>query len=304
MKVWRNKITILFFLVSVINLIIFFYRDKFIYHKYATRSSLYSEDTLKWKKLVYDYSNQELIEGKKILDGLLNLNNKPTSSKVLEIGKLLYRRFHKQIGIPSASLSAGTILDQFKILDSSSSEHLWCGNFAAMLAFFCWSEGIPCRYIEIINPGDHHVVNECYLKETKEWVMSDITTNHLLLFNKNKDKFENLLNTRDSLTDPLQSFEAADDKIIVNSFQRDFYGKYFGEGNTINYYYRINNFELYKPTEKIRRYFLPTAWYEEVNKDPVSNFYFYLKQFFILLWLICLIFFLGQFIPFSKFKKV
>lgn len=300
MKVGRNRATILFSAITIINLAIFFCRDKFTYHKYATRSSLYSTDTLRWKKFIDDYSKQELIEAKIILDSLLDIENKSTSSKILEIGKLLYERFHKQLGKPSPLVSAATPLNQFKILDTSHSERLWCGNFAAIFVFFCWSEGIPCRFIEIINPGNHHVLSECYLSESKEWVLTDITTNHLLLFNRNRNKFENLLNVRDTLIDSLQSLQMEQGEIVTRPFMPGFYDKYFGRGNPIYYYYRINNFEVYKSGEKIKRYFLPITWYEEVNRTVSGNFLFYVKQFLILLWLFCLIFLARQFLTTHK----
>jgi hypothetical protein len=300
MKVGKNSATILFSAITIINLAIFFYRDKFTYHKYATRSSLYSTDTLRWKKFIDDYSKQELIEAKIILDSLLDIENKSTSSKILEIGKLLYQRFHKQLGKPSHLVSAATPLNQFKILDSSHSERLWCGNFAAIFVFFCWSEGIPCRFIEIVNPGNHHVLSECYLSESKEWALTDITTNHLLLFNRNRNKFENLLNVRDTLMDSLQSLQMEEGEIVTKPFIPGFYDTYFGHGNPIYYYYRINNFEVYKSGEKIKRYFLPITWYEEVNRKVSGNFLFYVKQSLILLWLFCLIFLARQFLSTDK----
>jgi hypothetical protein len=282
----RNATAILFSLVTVINFAILFYRDKFIYHKYATPSSLYSTDTLKWKKLVYDYPKKELADARIMLESLADLKNKPETAKILEIGKLLYQRFHDRRGRPLPFTASAPPLGQFKILSASDSMTLWCGDFAAMFVFFCWAEGIPCRFIEIINPGDHHVLNECYLRESKEWVLVDVTTNHLLLFNKNRNRFENLLNVRDALSDSLQSFQVDSNEIVTKPFVRNFYDRYFGNGNPIYYYYRINNFEVYKEGEKIKRYFLPVAWYEELNNAHATNFWFYVKEFFLLMWLI------------------
>src|SRR4030095_1458671 len=147
MKIGKNSATILFSVITIVNLVIFFYRDKSAYHKYATQSSLYSTDTLKWKRLIYDYPKQELIEAKIILDSLVDLKNKSTSSKILEIGKLLYEHFHKQKGKPSPFVATATPLNQFKILNSSDSERLWCGDFAAMFVFFLLvrRNSMPCH---------------------------------------------------------------------------------------------------------------------------------------------------------------
>jgi hypothetical protein len=282
----RNVATILFFVITTINLAIPLYKDKFIYHKFATQSSLYSADTLKWKKVIYDYPKQELIEAKAILDSLPDFKHKSSSSKILEIGKLFYQRFHNQIGKPSPFAAPASPLNQFKNASASDSTRLWCGDFASMFVFFCWAEGIPCRVIGIMNPGNHHVLNECYLKESNEWVLADVTTNHLLFFNKNRSRFENLLNVRDALLDSLQSFQLDGGEIVTTPFARGFYNRYFGNGKPLHYYYRINSSEIYKQGEKIKRYLLPVAWYEEIRGTHPSNFWFYVKQFFALLWLI------------------
>jgi hypothetical protein len=287
-KLTRNVATSLFFVLTIINLAIAFYKNKFIYHKYATPSSLYSADTLKWKNLVYDYPDQELIEAKRVLDSLSDFKNKSTSSKVLEIAKLFSQRFHDQIGKPSPFAPPVSPLNQFKNASASDSMRLWCGDFASMFAFFCWAEGIPCRVIGIMNPGNHHVLNECYLQESRQWVLADVTTNHLLFFNKSRNRFENLLNVRDSLLDSLQSFQLNGGEIVTTPFAGGFYNRYFGNGKPVHYYYRINSSEIYRPNEKIKRYFLPLVWYEEVSRTQPSNFWFYVKEFFVLLWLISL----------------
>ena len=135
-------------------------------------------------------------------------------------------------------------------------------------------------------------------------MLTDVTTNHLLFFNKNRNSFENLLNVKDALLDPLQSFQVEGREIVTRSFMPGFYDKYFGHENPIYYYYRINNFQISKNSEKIKRYFLPIVWYEEVNKTPMSNFRFYVKQFFIVLWFFCLIFLAKQFLATGKIKKL
>ena len=295
-KVVRNATTILFSVVTIINVVIFFYRDKFIYHKYATQSSLYSPDTLQWEKIVYNYPRQELGEAIIILDSLVDLKNKSTISKVLEIGQLLYKRFYRQRGIPSSELSRATPLNKFKILSNSDSAHLWCGDFASMFAFFCCAEGIPSRCIELINLGGHHILNECYVSETGEWVLTDLMYNQLLLWDKTKDRYENLLHLRDSMPSMLMSLQATDSSVISRPFLNGFYDRFFGNKNPIYYYYELNLSEVYKPTEKIKRYVLPFAWYEEVKQGTKGNFPFYCKQFFILLWLICFAFLLKKII--------
>lgn len=299
MKPGKNYSALLFLILSITNAVIFVYRDRFAYHTYATYSSLYSSDTAKWKKFVEDYPKSELTEANVTLERL-HLRDQPTSDKVEQIGRLLYDRFHKQLGFPSAQLAKASPLEQYKILLSSDTIKLWCGNFADMFAFFCWSEGIACRVIEIINPGDHHVLNECYLPETGEWSVTDLTSNNLLFLNPQKTRHPNLLSLRDSPETALLSIRSTDTSIVLHPFDANFYKEYFGNKNPIYYYYRINASKIYQPGEKIKRYFFPESWYEEVTTHPKSNLSFYIKQLFILLWLISSIVLITQFISFKS----
>jgi hypothetical protein len=289
MKARKKYIILAFCLITVVNCAIFFYKDDFAFHKIGTYTSLYSSDTSKWKKFINDYPKQELAQAKILLDSLLKIQDQPADHKIVEIGKLLYDRFSKRIEKPSVSLLNASPLNQFKILSSSDSVKLWCGNFAIMMAYFCWSEGIPSRVIEIINPGDHHVVNECFLAGSREWVMVDVTSNHLLLLNKSENRYLNLLNVRDSLKYNLKSFRSKGNAIVIDTIDFNFYNRYLGNKCPIYYYYRVNTSEVYKINEKIKRYFLPDSWYEEVDEGTKANFLFYIKQIFALLWLVFLI---------------
>ncbi|HET9826580.1 MAG TPA: transglutaminase domain-containing protein [Chitinophagaceae bacterium] len=301
MKHAKNHIAILFLVFSFINLVIYIYRDKFSYHKYGTYSSLYSADTTKWKKFVDDYPKRELAEARAILDSV-HINYQATPDKVLQIGKLLYNLFHRQLGHSSEQLTTASPLRQYKILLSSDTVQLWCGNFAAMFAFFCWSEGIACRVIEIMNPGDHHVLNECYLPEKGQWAVTDLTNNNLLLFDTTKNIYANLITLRDSSGLVQSTLQASDPSIDIRPFDRNLYHKYFGNKNPIYYYYRINNSSVYARGEKIKRYFFPEAWFEEVSARAKGNISFYVKQLFILLWLISLILLIQQLVS-SKGQK-
>jgi hypothetical protein len=295
MRARKNHIAVVFSILSTINVVIFLCRDRFNFHKHGTYSSLYSPDTTKWKKFIFDYPQYELLDAKKIADSL-HFSGQPTSAKVLEIGKFLYKRFNKQLGKSSDKLVSATPLTQYKILRSSDTVQLWCGNFAEMFAFFCWSEGIASRVIEVINPGDHHVLNECYLPETREWAVTDVTNDHLLIRKTNTARYANLLDVRDS---PGLGLQAVDSSNVARPFDGTFYKKYFRNKNSIYYYYRTNNSAVYSPSEKIKRYFLPYTWYEEVTEDSTRNLTFYIKQFFILLWLIYAVLFFGKLVSFK-----
>lgn len=284
----RKKYFIFLFL-TLINIGIFVYRDHFAYHRVASYSSLYSAQTDKWKKFIDDFSKKELAEAANIIDSSVILKEKPTAEKIAAIGNFIYNQFNRQIGRPLISVQDPSPFSQYKIFSSNDTMKLWCGNLANMFAFFCWSKGIACRVVEIMNPGDHHVVNECYLPETKEWAMVDLTHNHLLFRNKNKEYF-NLLDLREGISDnEVSILQSSDSGIISSVFSKDFYNKYFANNPSVHFYYRTNTWEVYKTTEKLKRYIFPITWYEEFNSGKKNNWLFYMKELFIFLWLISFI---------------
>ena len=122
-------------------------------------------------------------EARQITDSIVKRKTNATTDKIILIGSYLYNRLHKQNGSPSGKLQALSPLEQYKMLCASPSEQLWCGNYAQIFSWFCWSQGIVTRTIEIMNPGDHHVLNECFIPETGQWIMTDITHNLMLVEN-------------------------------------------------------------------------------------------------------------------------
>lgn len=293
MRFDKTNTAILVFLFSVLNLVVYFYRDKFAYHKFATASSLTSPHFGKWRKFVDDLPREHFAEANDILDSL-HVDDSTEISKILSIGGMLYGRFHNQTGSPSPQLESKLPLDQFKILSSSDTVHLWCGHFAFMFAFFCWSKGIPCRVVEIMNPGDHHVLNECYLPEVKKWVATDVTNNNLLFLDQDTGVYLDLAGLRSPSKTMISVLQARDTVVERNLMNIDFYKRYFGDKNPIHYYYRVDPRQVYKTNEKIKRYFFPVSWYEEFNSPTSTNLPFYVKQLLILCLLISLVLFLKK----------
>ena len=149
----NNKIFLIFCGLTLINLGILFFRSDFSYKPYASYSSLYgscgSACMHTWKKFVQDYSPEELDEARKIMDTVIKNKNEETYTKIEEIGKFLYNKFYKQTGTPFGAILKATPLQQYTLLCSDDSVRLWCGNYAEMFAFFCWSQNIVCRVVEI-----------------------------------------------------------------------------------------------------------------------------------------------------------
>lgn len=302
----KKFITVAFILLTIANLAIFLSRDRFQYQPYRSYEYLYAacdKDCAKqWEKFVHDFPEKDLNEARKILDSANIHDSHFTFTKIIRIGNILYSRFHKQIGNPSKELLTSSPLLQYKKLCASTKEELWCSNFADMFSYFCWSEGIVCRIIEIMNPGDHHVVNECYLPETNEWVLVDLTSNMLLVKNKN-NQLLNLLSFKDSLknSSPVFALRAATDSIITEQVADTAFPirTYYNKQTPLNYYHQINLKKVYTTAHKIKRYFFPDSWYYIFDGRRHSNLLFYVKDVFAIAWLLSFFIFI---IAIAKFR--
>ena len=287
----RKRIYLFIFLsLTVANIIVFIFRDRFNYQPFANYNALYApcneSCSQKWKQYADDYSS-ELKEGKRITDSVVNMYSL-TSDKVIAIESFLYRKFHKQMGTPGLDLMNLSPLNQFEKLSSSDSIRLWCGNFAHMLSLFCWSQGIVTRNVELQHTGDKHLLNECYLPESKSWMMADITSN-LLAVTGPDEKYHNVISFKESLKgkpkvnvkqsvgkDSLQTLPLPSVKIL-SQYKAD---------DPVNFYHYTDNKKSYSTAEKIKRYFLPMSWYETYELKSTGNLTFYLKEILIFLWLV------------------
>lgn len=301
----RRKFLLFIVLLSVTNFVVFLFRDHFHYQPYAGYSQLYGacneECEKKWKQFADDYALNDLSEAKKISDSVAK-GKTHTLNKAIAIGSFLYNRFSLQSGRPSDELLKASPIDQYKMLSASRSEKLWCGNFAQMFAFFCWSQNIVARNIEIMYPGDRHVLNECYIPEMGGWIMVDVT-NNLLLIRNSEGKFLNLVQFRDALkkNSPLSFLKS--DSVSgkeMTAVPKEMVPVQYLAEHPFYYYHRVDNQKTYSFKEKIKRYLLPVSWYDifDDNKNH-SNLAFYLKGILIFLWVVSVIIFL---ISRSKFR--
>lgn len=287
----KKRVRIWFILLSVVNILIFIYRDYFQYEPLSSAKDLYgacdASCERKWEQYIHDYPEEELAEAKIITDALVK-NRAATTEKILAIGNHIYKAFHLQSGKPSDSLLIASPLEQYKKLSTSETEELWCGNFAQMFSFFCWSQGIICRNIEIRNPGDHHVINECYLPEENRWIQADLT-NNLLLVKDSTGRLLNFIEFRQGVTakSKLQAFQFNNDSIRLQLIDpgNSYITEYYSKSHPAYYYHRVNNKNVYSMPLKVKRYFLPLSWYEILNDTRAGNFLFYLKIFFIAIWI-------------------
>ena len=296
----RNKATWLILVFTVLNLLVFFFRDRFQYQPYAGYDELYGPCDAScystWKEYATDFPPQELMEARKITDSLLAGRGDNTISKVRQIGSFLYHRFHGQLGTPPPSLLSRSPMQQYRELSSFDSLELWCGNFAEIFTFFCWSQDIATRTIEIMNPGDHHVLNECYLPEENKWMMVDLTNNLIVVRDKN-GRVLDLIRFYQTLE---TGHPARAEMVIKDSSRLETLEIFTGSGvphyyldrQPLYYYHRVVHERVYDWREKLRRYVLPVSWYDIYDDEGRSNHLFYIKDLLIGLWLISLIIFM------------
>jgi len=296
----------LFLLLSITNLFVYIYRDRFAYFPAASYSSLYQSScdeacVKKWKQFIYDYPASDLLQAKKIADSWIQSDTQTTINKVIKLASAVYNRFNRQLGQPTALLLRSDPLEEYKMLCASDSEKLWCGIYANMFAYFCWAENIPCRIIEIMNPGDAHEINECFIAETNQWVMVDLTTNQLLTKNS-KDQLLNLLDFNEALqnSSSLYAVSASGDSLTTREISyKESYLPHYTMINQLYYYYRINNIAVYRPILKLKRYVLPVSWFEVYDEKKHTNYLFFTKQVLLFLWAVVLVMLIGL-----KLKKM
>lgn len=281
-------------MLTIINIVTFIERDHFSYQSNNSIRDLYKPCDIacisNWKQYIKDYPDSQLTEMGKILDSQLVLKNLNTTDKILTIGNLLRTYFQNQGGVPSAELLQSTPLEQFKKLKKDKNEKLWCGVWSNIFAYMCWSKGITCRNIEIMKPGDHHVVNECYIPEINKWVMVDLTNNFILSKN-NRGEWLNTIDFFDGTEKKLSfySLSSRQNKIFTDTIQftSPAITVYFQKAYPLYYYYRNNLRAVYSFTSRLKRYLLPVNWYSvyDFGKKPVNNLPYFVKISMIGLWL-------------------
>ena len=290
-----------FFLLTIANGIIYSNRHSFQYIKYSTSSELYSHCNesclVKWKRFLEPFPSSEMAEAKQILEPL-KLDTASALSKIKQIGHLIYSKFQFQNGFPQPIIHSSTPVVQYKMLAADTAQKLWCGTYTQMFNYFCWSQNVVCRSIEIMRPGDHHVINECFLPELNKWILVDLTMGILYA-----EANGSLLNAQDFLTclesnRPITVTRAESlEKQLLSAFaKKNAVSGYYNSAYPFFYYHTTSTNSVYTTASKIKRYFLPEHWYEIYSKTKKIPIFFYVKLSVLLIWLI-----LGSIIIFKHF---
>ena len=307
MKLPGKTLLLVTLLFAVVNGIIFFNRNNgFEYTRYTTHSRLYPANPgpsffHKWNRYNQRFSTKELEQGLILLNRYTGIDTVAAEeNKVIRIGAWLYKTFQQQVGKPGDSLSGLTPLALYTSLAANKSKLLWCGQFQAMVGFFCTAAGLTNRYVEIVPVGKgsndgYHEVNEVWLTGIKKWVMTDATRNFLLV---SKDNVA--LSAAEYLDYRLEekpgSFLITRYNASINGTDTGLYDapadNYFNKNYALRYYLTTNLAEVYTPVERLKRYILADPWYEMYRPGfRGSSFLFRVKQFFFfgfLLWVLFL----------------
>lgn len=285
-----KKLLLFFLFVTAVNAGLFIFRDPLQYVRYSTYEELYAPCdeacNQKWGEFLHAYSGASLAEARRLLQPLRS-DPASTLTRIEAIGHHLYTKFNGQAGYPQGIIHTAAPLDLYKILSADTAQKVWCGTYAMLFAFFCWSQNVVCRVVEIYRPGDHHMLNECWVPETKQWMLVDLTANVA-----GAEADGQLLNTQNfvkALAKPSGLYIisagngqrrpcSAEQKAVLESYYRPAY--------PFVYYHLTQPGLLYRPLEKIKRYFLPHYWYEIFSPEGKSNVLFWAKPFFAALWLI------------------
>jgi hypothetical protein len=272
----RKSIWFAFIILAILNLLVFVGRRNFEFKPFVAYPELYGYcDTgcrQQWGRYLGDYPDHDKQLAGKILDSVLK-DEPGTAGKIRRISDLLLGQFSDQKGVPGNYLQSLDPVDQYTALQQDTSQKIWCGNWSNMFAFFSSCAGITTRIIEIMKPGDHHVMNECYLPEDSTWALVDLTNGIVLPKNAGGRYF--------TLVDWIRKFEnpgGADSSLAA----------YYNSSYQLYYYYRYKLAEVYSFSARAKRYLYPDPWYAIVDlrqKTRPGNFRFYLKISLFYLWM-------------------
>lgn len=297
-----KSLIIAFILIFLINLIIFFYREKgFDYIKYASKKELYRDKTdkkflHKWSEENAQFTSEEIELGITILKRHVGIDTiLESKDKVTRIAAWIYSTFSDQSGTPSDTLMKLSPSQLYSYLINHKDKKLWCGHFQSMFGFFSTCAGLVNRYIEIVpsnlSLGDYHEINEVYLPDQNKWAMVDVTRNRVLIKNDSQvlsaaDYFDYRLNQPSK---PLLVTRSTGLHLTADSVYQgpDLTERYFNSNYKLRYYRIMYSSDIYKPITKIKGYIFGDPWYEMYDPlHPHSNFLFRIRQFFFFVLLV------------------
>ncbi len=282
-KVNRNKkLVLIFIILSVLNVLIFIYREYFQFNPFKNYKELYLNDSGNWN-----------IEFKKVQASLPEFESEknkwyaPSSStetRAIAIGNMIYASFQSKIGSNYIKEEYEGFASEIPVLNSNNI--IECGTISNVFTFYCSMEGIKSRNIEIMKPGDHHVLNEFFDDKSNKWRAMDIT--------------HGLMDVRDIHLNPLNLIELKNqvnsaNSLLIKDEKTGIYDtlnssgipgyRFYRENHPLYYYHSgVNQEVVYSISQKIKRYVFPVSWYSIYKDKPYINLPHYFKMLTLFCW--------------------
>jgi hypothetical protein len=262
------------------NSILFLKREGFAYQDYSSEETLYKKPE-RWDGLADDLSEDDR---KAAADELraagLATGGRSTESSVIAITDYLARRLARNPqGPPSAATLARSDYRAYLYLCERPNESLQCGTYSRTVLLFCLAAGIRTRYVHLVNPGNDHVFNECYLPETGRWMLVDLSNNQLSARLDDRAltalEFRRAVQSRQAIT--VSRGGAGGIRTEPLNGDAGYVRTYYARQVPYFYYHTLDLEAVYSPRNKLARYFLPVSWYEIYTETPGSNAPFYAR---------------------------
>ncbi|HMR91625.1 MAG TPA: hypothetical protein PKC69_04900 [Chitinophagaceae bacterium] len=289
--IFSKRTYLLLLLAIVLSAVLFFchtrlpgsgsYTRQLAYEALYAAGSSAPQNLDKWKKLHTAFSDEELKKGKELTQSQAGVSdNDAPFEKLQKIGRWLRSNLdHAYFGQPSDEFEALSVIDQYQTAAASDTITIWCGTYGRIMLFFSLCNDLDARGIETINQHDHHVVNETYIPEMKQWVLSDIMLDAVLLKDQ-QGKYLNaadllIANARGDSTALLAASPSGDnpgEPLLSYQYTSPAKWAYFLDSTArLHYYYTISLDKVYSTPQKIKRYIYPSVWYDTFSLKSISN---------------------------------
>ena len=259
----------------------------------------------KWKDDEIPVSKEEAVIIQSILkDSAGILSNDNTVDKIKKMGQYISSRLLGCDGFPGKGLNGLSVLEQYKA--AFNGQKLWCGNYAQIINLFSRAAGIKTRMVMISRDygsitGNVHVFNEYYIPEQKNWAATDFLFNNISYIDGGGKLLNGIelknMNPDDSSVKVLRAGKAGTiDTMPISILGPDFFEVY-SRDKELHFYTAIYRENIYSFKQKMLRYFTKTGWYEIYSDNRVvDNMKYYVKIFFLALWLFFIFLFSAAFL--------
>jgi hypothetical protein len=232
-----------------------------------------------WQQVSPYTTEQEIELAKLVLKDSLHVLPTDSSIQVIQkISRYILKYAGANKGIPSNMMDSLSPSKQFEYAKHKQSA-VWCGNFADMFSFYAYCAGITTRLVclegkigDVSKAG--HSFNEAYIKELKQWVFVDLTSNSVFVQSPSNQYLNSIdfYNLYKFAPKEITVTRVINDSIKQENFNsvKDFYADYF-QANDQFVFYNHKQFEstAYDFTSKIKRY---------ISQNPTFSIYTEVKE--------------------------